>query len=130
MPAHVIYPAVDNRPAGFSSVWLQQILRQKLNFQGVIFSDDLSMHAAGESISFAEKAQKALTAGCDMVLVCNHVDAAQQVLSALENYSNGVSQTRIIRMQGKKTLDRAALMSSPQWTIVTDKLARLNAGEF
>ena len=91
MPAHVIYPQVDEKPAGYSSVWLQDILRKQLDFQGVIFSDDLSMAAAGVAGDFGDRAKAALKAGCDMVLVCNHTEAAAQVLQRLEDYSSPAS---------------------------------------
>lgn len=125
MPAHVVYPAVDDKPAGYSSIWLQQILRQKLDFQGVIFSDDLSMEAAGVAGGYADRAGRALQAGCDMVLVCNHTDAAQQVLESLENYSNPASQMRLIRMHGRGKINRNELIASDEWKSTVAMIEKL-----
>ena len=80
MPAHINFPKVDDSPVGYSKVWLQQILKGSLGFSGVLFSDDLSMVGAGADLSYLEKAQLALGAGCDMVLICNNKAAVKQLL--------------------------------------------------
>jgi beta-N-acetylhexosaminidase len=109
MPAHVIYPRVDVQPAGFSRFWLQEVLRHRLEFQGVIFSDDLSMEGAKVAGGVVDRARAALAAGCDMVLVCNDPQAAEQVLDGLGPFDDPVSTLRLVRMHGRHPVSRAAL---------------------
>jgi len=89
MPAHVIYPKVDARPAGFSARWLGDILRGQLHFSGAVFSDDLSMAGArvidGQAVSSTQAAVAALNAGCDLVLLCNQSLGDGAELDALIN---------------------------------------------
>ena len=87
MPAHVIYPKVDSKPAGFSERWLQEILRHELGFEGAIFSDDLSMEGArridGQVVSYTQAGVAALKAGCDLVLLCNQSMASARTIHGL-----------------------------------------------
>ncbi len=117
MPAHVIYERADPELAGFSHFWLGQVLRRQLGFQGVVFSDDLTMAAAGAVGDYPERARAALAAGCDMVLVCNAPEGAVQVLEALEGYTDPVAQMRMIRMHGHGRDGRRQeeLHLNPRW---------------
>ena len=97
MPAHVIYPKVDSRPAGFSSRWLREILRGDFGFTGAVFSDDLSMegarHLEGGQLSYAEAASLALQAGCDLVLLCNQsLDGGQAVDELLQGLESAADR--------------------------------------
>lgn len=115
MPAHVIYEQVDRELAGFSRIWLKDVLRDQLGFHGVIFSDDLTMAAAEQAGSYADRARSALAAGCDMVLVCNNPTGAAEVLDALVEYSNPAAQMRLVRMHGRKRFSRDTLHLNQKW---------------
>lgn len=84
MPSHVVYQQCDSQPAGFSSYWLQNILRQQLNFKGAIISDDLSMHGASFAGDHLSRAISAINAGCDLILACNNINGAISILDNLK----------------------------------------------
>lgn len=115
MPAHVVYPEVAPEPAGFSPRWLKKVLREGLGFQGVIFSDDLSMGAAASGGDYPERARKALAAGCDMVLVCNNPAGAHQVLRALAGFEDPVVSSRIARLHGRHADNHQRVRQDRRW---------------
>lgn len=115
MAAHVLYREVDAQPAGFSSFWLREQLRRELGFQGVIFSDDLSMAAADYAGDYPARARAALRAGCDMILVCNRSDAADQVLDSLGDHADPAGLARLARLHGRNGRDWSTLHASEAW---------------
>lgn len=115
MPAHVVYEEVDTKPAGFSRFWLQDILRDRLGFQGIVVSDDLSMAGADSIGDFGDRTEAALEAGCDVVLICNHPQGAAQALERLEGYNNPASQLRLARLHGRSALRIAELQANERW---------------
>ncbi|MGH8658757.1 MAG: beta-N-acetylhexosaminidase [Gammaproteobacteria bacterium] len=120
MPAHVVYPKVDEKPAGFSSCWLNTVLRRKLRFDGVVFSDDICMQGAAVAGDHLARVHAALQAGCDVVLVCNDSEAAARVLHGLD-YA-GRSHARLARMYGQKGADWRELRQDPRWREASARL--------
>jgi beta-N-acetylhexosaminidase len=115
MPAHIVYEQSDDLPAGFSPFWIKEILRDRLGFQGAILSDDLSMEGAvvmGDSLA---RAEAALSAGCDMVLVCNNPDSVVQVIDGLKVVDDPVRHMRLIRLHGRHATNRDDLLASQDW---------------
>ncbi|MFM2008141.1 MAG: hypothetical protein RIR02_91, partial [Pseudomonadota bacterium] len=118
MPAHVIYPEFDSHPAGFSKKWLNH-LRKEIGFEGVIFSDDLSMEGASVAGNVVQGAHAALKAGCDMVLICNSPDKADQLLAGLDSsvaINSAASAERLARLMPVDTpKDWAALQDDKRY---------------
>lgn len=129
MPAHVIFSQIDDKPAGFSKIWLQDIIRQKLGFNGVLFSDDLSMQAAHVAGDAGKRIEFALSAGCDMGLVCNDRNSALIALNFLQNHPELMSldsQSRLINMKGNIKQWQGSLTDScanvPDWATSLEKV--------
>jgi beta-N-acetylhexosaminidase len=126
MPAHVIYPKVDRAPAGFSHYWLQHVLRGELNFQGMIFSDDLTMEGASIAGDITQRTQAALEAGCDMALICNRPDLADEVLANLRINWSPASRARLARLHGEAhPLSMTALLEQTAYTRARHAIASL-----
>lgn len=132
MPAHVVYPAVDAKPAGFSAIWLKQILRRKLGFNGMIFSDDLSMEGASTAGGVVERAYAALRAGCDMVLVCNNPESADELLGNLDFTMPATSLTRLARVHGRGGPESPAQLQHDRYyldAVATVRAIGVNSGD-
>jgi beta-N-acetylhexosaminidase len=129
MPAHVIYPEVDDLPAGFSHKWIKQILRQELDFNGVVFSDDLSMQGAVQMGNIVERAELALDAGCDMVLVCNDPKGAAQVIDGLPSDLEFPLKSidRIKRLRKSASADFSTLRKSKDYQVASKVLDQFYA---
>jgi len=129
MAAHVIYPQVDDQPAGLSRVWLQQLLRERCGFAGAIISDDLGMAAVSQLGDGAILSERFRQAGCDLVLLCNNRAQIEQALSGLKHYdADPVQESRLIRLHGKPKQHYSglsALHTTPNWLNTMKRLAKV-----
>lgn len=126
MMAHVIYDQVDEVAAGYSRRWIEEILRGRLEFEGVVFSDDLSMSGAESVGGYSDRAQAALNAGCDVLLVCNNREGADEVLESLAGYENPATQIRMIRMHGRPPKGTSDLLNTRSWRQAVELLDDFN----
>ncbi len=115
MPAHVIYEKVDHLPAGFSEQWIKKILREQLQFNGIVFSDDLNMAAAHVAGSFAQRADVAMRAGCDMVLVCNNRRGAIEVLEQFNWNTSNENSFRLEKMRAQQAPQYSSVIRQARW---------------
>lgn len=128
MMAHVKYPAIDRRIASLSPYWQQTELRLNLGFNGVIFSDDLSMSAADVVGDVPERVRQALGAGADMALICNDPEAVAQTLEELGDLGNPTSLARLVMMRPHSAeLDGGALRDTPEWRAVVAQIDKASA---
>ena len=108
-----MYPEADRKPAGFSSYWLQAVLRDTLQFTGAVFSDDLSMKGALSEGDVTERAHAALKAGCDMLILCNDFEASDRLLKTLQFEDTPEREERVRRLMPKgEALQWEALVNS------------------
>lgn len=126
MPGHLLFPNIDAQPVGFSRFWLQEILRAQLGFEGVIFSDDLSMEGAASTGSYSERASKALAAGCDMVLACNNREGALEVLHWLKGETTAPS-SRLPKMRSRAHWDLNTMHADPRYTRALKYLEKITS---
>jgi len=128
MAAHVLFPAVDSAPASLSSRWIRDVLRGELRFQGVVFADDLSMGGAAAAYGdVVTRARQALSAGCDMLPVCNNRASVVELLKHLDAEPQPASSLRLVRLHGRGGTVRSALEASAEWTRARELLARTAA---
>jgi beta-N-acetylhexosaminidase len=113
MMAHVLYPEVDSKPAGYSPFWIKTILRQKLGYQGTIFSDDLGMYAAKVAGGLIDRVRDSLLAGCDAVLVCDPGDVSRLMLETDESLAN--ADPAMSRLKGQLTASREDIERVGEW---------------
>lgn len=125
MPAHIVYPDIDNLAVGFSRKWLQEILRRQLGFEGVIFSDDLSMEGATSVGGYTERAEAAQQAGCDMLLVCNNRDGAVEIIDKANISQVDESTTRLRKLLKSSDYNWESLKNNIQWQHANNYLTEI-----
>jgi len=128
MVGHLLFPAVDPAPASLSARWIRDVLRGQLQFQGVVFADDLSMGGAAAAYGdVVARVRQALAAGCDMLPVCNNRPSVMELLDHLEARVQPASSLRLVRLHGRAAPGRAELLASAEWAKARAALAAIEA---
>ena len=125
MPAHILFREIDSQPAGFSEFWLQTILRDSLEFSGVIFSDDLAMEGASFAGDFCTRAEAALRAGCDSILICNQREDAEKVIEFLESRPDLKRKARLDHLRCARPAEHEPLQNTHRWARAQDLVTAL-----
>jgi len=129
MPAHVIFPRVDEKPAGFSARWIKGVLRRRLGFAGAVFSDDLSMEGASVAGGIVARGQAALDAGCDFIIACNDRAAADQLLAGIRWRRTPAFGRRLARMTPRgAAVPMNELLREPAYLAARDQVIALSSG--
>jgi beta-N-acetylhexosaminidase len=128
MAAHVLFPTLDSVPASLSTRWIRDVLRGDLGFQGVVFTDDLSMGGAAQVAGdIVTRAHHALAGGCDMLPVCNSRASVVELLDRLDVEPEPASRLRLVRLHGREGVSGPSLKSLPEWIRSRELLARCTA---
>jgi beta-N-acetylhexosaminidase len=128
MVAHILFPAVDPAPSSLSARWIRDVLRGELRFQGVVFTDDLSMGGAAAAFGdVVTRAKRALSAGCDMLPVCNQRPSVIELLDRLRVEPEPASGLRLVRLHGRGSLSPEDLKIRPEWPLAREWLERCAA---
>ncbi len=128
MPAHILFPEIDKeQPVCFSKKWITGILKTKLGFNGVVFSDDLTMQGAALSGNYAIRAKLALEAGVDAVLVCNNRKGTNEILQFLEGNSFLCKPSMLEKVKARGAIDVTHLKASERWEATREKIDKLQA---
>lgn len=126
MAAHIIFPKVDRLPVSFSRIWLQDVLRQRMGFNGVIFSDDLNMEGANISANYADRVLRAREAGCDFTLLCNNRKGVIEVLDSLPIAAHQISKEKWQVLQGDGSNVLTDFQVHQRWNVIQAELMKLD----
>ncbi len=125
MPAHIVFSSVDPLPVGFSPYWVRSLLKNEWGYSGIVFSDDLTMEGAATVGGYARRAELALQAGCDVILICNNRPAALETVDYVASRKLSATSSGLEKMRARKAVNGDELRSSSRWKSVVGEIARV-----